>query len=564
MPLSAAASIIVAPISQTSYRYTIVLEDTGTTPIGALWFSWLPGEGYLPDVPTFTSPAQWSAQLTDGPLPVNGFSILWQASSPSAVLSPGQENSFTFFSTATPAVLFGLSTIHPPTPVTTSVVYSGVAPIGDSFTLVAIQEPTAVASVSIAVAASNRSEGNSGSTPFTFTVTRVGDTSAAHSVAYSVSAAAVFPVDGSDFADGILPSGTLVFLTGEITKTVTIDIAGDTELEASENFIVTLSAPSLGLGIDAATAAGKILNDDSSPPVSTNPDAYVVMAGQPLTVGGEASVLVNDQGGPTLAATLLSGPFHGEMTLIPNGTFTYTPDPGFAGIDSFTYRASNNNGQVSEQGLVYVVPVNVGASTTLDLLALSADEQIAATYVAFFGRAADADGHEFWVGEFEANLQSQGPAVLFANIASSFGISAEAKALYPFLVDPFSASDAQISSFLDEVYNNMFNRSSDTAGLDYWTGQIKATLQAGKFVGSVLVNIIGGAQNSPAGQDITTLMSKVAVSLEYVAEQQRLGTTWTAQDDGAQATALLDAVTDIRQTVLVGMAQAHALVTADV
>ncbi|MGE0579871.1 DUF4214 domain-containing protein, partial [Reyranella sp.] len=170
----------------------------------------------------------------------------------------------------------------------------------------------------------------------------------------------------------------------------------------------------------------------------------------------------------------------------------------------------------------------------------------------------------FWVGQFEANLPSQGPAALFANIASSFGISAEAKALYPFLEDPFAASDAEISSFLDSVYDNMFNRSSDAAGLAYWTGQIKATLQAGQFVGSVLVNIMSGAQNSAAGQDITTLMGKVAVNLEYVAEQKRLGTTWTSQDDGAEATALLSAVTDVPQTVLVGMAQAHSLVAADV
>ncbi|MGD9881238.1 MAG: Ig-like domain-containing protein [Reyranella sp.] len=563
MPLSAAATIIVAPLSQASHRYTIILGNTGDTPIGSFWFSWLPGEGYLPDQPTFASPAQWTAQLTDGP-PNNGYSILWQVTSSVASLLPGHADGFTFSSTVTPDVLFGTSTIHPPTPVTTSVVYVGGPLSVPDFTLVATQETTAVASVSISVAVSTRSEGNSASTPFTFTVTRTGDTSAAHSVAYAVSAAAVFPVDADDFAGHVLPSGTVVFLAGETTKTITVDVAGDTDLEASENFVVTLSAPSLGLSIDTASATGKIVNDDSAPPVSTIDDAYIVIAGQPLTVGGEASVLVNDEGGPTLAATLLSGPSHGDMVLAANGTFTYTPDPGFTGIDGFTYRASNFNGQVEEQGLLYVVPVSVGASTTLDLLALTAPEQIAATYVAFFGRGADAPGHSFWVGQFEANLPSQGPAALFANIASSFGISAEAKALYPFLEDPFAASDAEISSFLDSVYDNMFNRSSDAAGLAYWTGQIKATLQAGQFVGSVLVNIMSGAQNSAAGQDITTLMGKVAVNLEYVAEQKRLGTTWTSQDDGAEATALLSAVTDVPQTVLVGMAQAHSLVAADV
>mgnify|MGYP000476368259 CR=1 FL=1 len=41
-------------------------------------------------------------------------------------------------------------------------------------------------------------------------------------------------------------------------------------------------------------------------------------------------------------------------------------------------------------------------STTLDLLALTSKQQIAATYAAFFGRAADAGGHAFWVGERDA------------------------------------------------------------------------------------------------------------------------------------------------------------------
>ncbi|WP_395711063.1 Ig-like domain-containing protein [Reyranella sp.] len=563
MPLSAAATIIVAPL-QTSYRYTIVLKDTGTTPIGAFWFSWIPGQGYLPSLPTFSSSAQWSAQLTDGPLPGNGYSILWQATSALNALQPGQADSFTFSSAVAPTVLFGSSTIHPPTPVTTSFVYSGAAFSDAGFTLMATQEPAAVASVSIAFAASTRSEGNSGSMPFTFTVTRSGDTSAAHSVAYAVSPGTVFPADADDFTGHVLPSGTVVFLAGEITKTITVNVAGDADLEASESFKVTLSAPSTGLSVDAASADGKILNDDSAPPVSTIDDAYVVVVGHSLTVGAEASVLVNDEGGPTLSATLVSGPSHGDMVLAANGTFVYTPHEDFAGIDSFVYRASNNNGLANEQGLIYVVPTSSGASPTLDLLALTAPEQIAATYVAFFGRGADAGGHGFWVGQFNANLPTQGPAALFGNIASSFGISAEAKALYPFLADPFNASDAQISSFLNSVYNNMFNRSSDAGGLGYWTEQIKVTLQAGQFVGSVLVNIISGAQNSAAGQDITTLMGKVAVSLEYVEQQQQLGTTFTSQDDGAEATALLDAVTHAPQTVLVGMAQAHSLVAADV
>lgn len=55
------------------------------------------------------------------------------------------------------------------------------------------------------------------------------------------------------------------------------------------------------------------------------------------------NVLSNDSDadGDSLSATLVTGPQNGTLTLSPDGTFVYTPDAGFAGLDSFTYRASD-------------------------------------------------------------------------------------------------------------------------------------------------------------------------------------------------------------------------------
>jgi hypothetical protein len=196
------------------------------------------------------------------------------------------------------------------------------------------------------------------------------------------------------------------------------------------------------------------------------------------------------------------------------------------------------------------------------LLALTAEEQIAATYAAFFSRGADAAGFAFWVNEFNTGLPVQGPAALFANIASSFGISDEARALYPFLVNPFGANDSQIGAFLESVYDNLFDRSSDAAGLAYWTGQVRQTLAAGQFVGSVLINIMSGAQDTAAGQDITTLMGKVAVGLAYVNAQEAHHMTWAGASDITAATALLHAVTADPQSVLIGVRDAETLAAA--
>jgi phospholipase/lecithinase/hemolysin len=289
-------------------------------------------------------------------------------------------------------------------------------------------------------------------------------------------------------------------------------------------------------------------------------DAYVVTQGHSLSGGTAATVLVNDDYATT--ASLLAQPSHGTVQLSNNGSFTYTPTAGFSGIDSFTYTASNGTTSNSAQALVYVVPVNVGASTTLNLVGLTAAEQIEATYVAFFGRAADAAGHAFWVNEFNIGKATQSPTTLFSNIASSFGISNEAKALYPFLVNPFNATDDAIHTFLNSVYVNLFNRQSDAPGLAYWTAQTKATLQGGQFVGSVLVDIMSGAQDTAAGHDITTLMGKVAVGLEYVHAQQAHNTQWSGALDTVAATVLLQGVTDSAQTVLTGLKNADVLIAA--
>ncbi|MFO1158346.1 MAG: SGNH/GDSL hydrolase family protein [Reyranellaceae bacterium] len=292
--------------------------------------------------------------------------------------------------------------------------------------------------------------------------------------------------------------------------------------------------------------------------VSSHADAYIVAQNHSLSGGAEATVLANDIHATT--ATLLTGPSHGALQLANDGSFNYTPTAGFAGIDSFTYSAGNGATSSNGQALIYVVPELVGTITTLNLLGLNAEQQIASTYAAFFGRAADKDGFAFWVNEFNVHLPTQGAAALFANIASAFGVSAEAKALYPFLVNPFGASDPQISSFIESVYNNLFNRGSDAAGLAYWTGQVKATLAAGQFVGSVLINIMSGTQDTAAGHDITTLMGKVAVGLEYVHQQQAHNTQWAGDIDTIEATALLHEVTDSAKTVLTGLKNADVLI----
>ena len=65
--------------------------------------------------------------------------------------------------------------------------------------------------------------------------------------------------------------------------------------------------------------------------------------GIPLVVPASNGVLsVNsDPNGRAMTATVSAGPAHGRLQLNPDGSFTYTADPGFLGTDSFTYVASD-------------------------------------------------------------------------------------------------------------------------------------------------------------------------------------------------------------------------------
>lgn len=85
------------------------------------------------------------------------------------------------------------------------------------------------------------------------------------------------------------------------------------------------------------------ISPTNQPPIS-NDDTYKVSVGNMLTVDNGIGVLKND-GDPehhSLTAYLLTAPKHGIIPdFDPLGGFLYTPNPGFEGTDSFTYKASD-------------------------------------------------------------------------------------------------------------------------------------------------------------------------------------------------------------------------------
>ncbi|NEQ39488.1 MAG: hypothetical protein F6K40_25810, partial [Okeania sp. SIO3I5] len=115
--------------------------------------------------------------------------------------------------------------------------------------------------LAIAATDAEKAEGDSGTTAFTFTVTRSGDTSGVTTVDYATLDG--LAVAGDDYTSS---SGNLTFAAGETSKTITVDVIGDTEVETDEGFTVSLFNASGGATISTADADGTIQNDDTPPP----------------------------------------------------------------------------------------------------------------------------------------------------------------------------------------------------------------------------------------------------------------------------------------------------------
>ncbi len=118
----------------------------------------------------------------------------------------------------------------------------------------------------LSIANSSVIEGNSGTTPISFTVTRAGGSDGAVSATWTASfGAGVTAANSADFAAGQLFTGTVNFANGETSQVITLNVQGDTATEQTETFAVTLSAPTGGAALGTSAATGTITTDDTLP-----------------------------------------------------------------------------------------------------------------------------------------------------------------------------------------------------------------------------------------------------------------------------------------------------------
>jgi hypothetical protein len=154
-------------------------------------------------------------------------------------------------------------------------------------------------------------------TPLTFVVTRCGSTGSSVSVSYATSNGTA--TAGSDYTAN---SGTLTFVAGDATETISVTTTDDGAVESAETINLTLSGATGGTTISDAQAIGTINDNDTAGPSFAINDVSV-------SEGGSLSFTVTKTGSTSSShsvtyATASGTAISGTDFTAASGTLTFT------------------------------------------------------------------------------------------------------------------------------------------------------------------------------------------------------------------------------------------------
>jgi len=133
------------------------------------------------------------------------------------------------------------------------------------------------------------------------------------------------------------------------------------------------------------------VNPVNDAPVAQD-DAYIIDEDNPLSIPA-AGVMDNDSDvdGPSLNVSLLSDVSNGTLVLNPDGSFEYTPDANFNGVDSFTYTLTD--GTLSDTATVTITinAINDAPVAEDDAYSTNEDVELVIAAPGILGNDVDVD-----------------------------------------------------------------------------------------------------------------------------------------------------------------------------
>ncbi|HEX8710071.1 MAG TPA: Calx-beta domain-containing protein, partial [Pyrinomonadaceae bacterium] len=176
--------------------------------------------------------------------------------------------------------------------------------------------------VSVSIDNVTVTEGNSGTVAANFTVTL--SAASAQTVTVDFTTADGTATAGSDYQSN---GGTLTFAPGDLTKTVTVLVNGDTLDEANETFFVNLTN-AVNANISASQGTGTITDDDATPSLSINDVTVAEGNAGAGTTNATFTVTLSAQSGQQVTvdfATAAGSATAGTDYQATSGTLTFAP-----------------------------------------------------------------------------------------------------------------------------------------------------------------------------------------------------------------------------------------------
>jgi hypothetical protein len=310
-------------------------------------------------------------------------------------------------------------------------------------------------------------EGNSGTSPLTFTVAMVPVSASDVTVDYTTSDGTA--TAGSDYT---MASGTLTIPAGQASGSIVASVNGDTTYEPNETFTLTLSNP-VGATIVAGTAVGTITNDDPLPQL----------------VVGDASVLEGNSGTSPLTFTVAMVPVSGSDVTVDytasDGTATAGSDYT-AASDTLTIPAGQTSGSI-------VVSVN-GDKTyePNENFTLTLSNPVGATIVTSTAVGTIMNDDPL-------------PQLVVGDASVLEGNSGTTPLTFTVAMVPVSASDVTV--------DYATSGGTAAAGSDYTTASGTLTIPAGQASGSIVASVNGDTTYEPNETFTLTLSNPVGATI---------------------------------------------------
>ncbi len=333
-------------------------------------------------------------------------------------------------------------------------------------------------------------EGNAGTTTATFTVSLLPASGQPVTVNYATANGTA--TAGSDYAS---TSGTLNFAIGETSKTITVNVNGDTTPEAHETFAVNLSSPS-NAAIGDGQGQGTINNDD-------------------------AALSIND-------VSLTEGNSG-------NKTFEFTVSTPFPSVNAVSFNYATADGTATQPG--DYAASNGSAS-------IPAGQTSTKVFVQVVGDNTFENDEDFFV-----NLSSPTNATLSDAQGQGTIRNDEASSLFQFSSGPNFFADENAGTFTFTVTRTgstaggaqVSYSTSDgtaTAGSDYTAASGTLTFADGETSKTFSVTLINDTLDEPDDETLTLTLTP-----GFGASPQSASATLHISDDDAQPTFKLDSAT---------------------